>query len=60
MPAVDNMRGLIVGAEFNTQITLSGVRAILMAWVKLIVLNYAIFQNHFSKDVVNSTQIHCN
>ena len=52
------MTGLIVGPEDSTQKTLSGAPAMVMAHVKPLAMNYAMFVNPFTTNVVKSTQIH--
>jgi hypothetical protein len=49
--------GLIVGAEFNAQTTLSGVPAMVMAHVKCIVMNYVMFVNPIATNAVKTIQI---
>jgi len=48
----------MVGAEYITQTTLSGVPAMVMARVKPIAINYAMFVNHFAANAVKIAQIH--
>jgi len=50
--------GLIVGAEYKPQTTLSGVPAMVMAHVRPIAINYAMFMNPFATNAVKTTQIH--
>jgi hypothetical protein len=50
--------GLIVGAEYNAQTTLSGVPAMVMAHVKPIAINYVMFVNPFAPNAVKTAQIH--
>jgi len=57
-PFVDDVTGLIIGAEHNAQTTLTGVPAMVMARVKSIALNYAMFVNPFAMNVVQTAQIH--
>jgi hypothetical protein len=57
-PFVENVTGLIIGAEYNAQTTLSGILAMVMAHVKPIVINYAIFVNPFATNAVKTTHIH--
>ena len=57
-PFVDEVTGLIAGAEFNAQITLSGVPAMVMARVKPIAIKYVMIVNPFSTDAVKTAQIH--
>jgi len=57
-PFVDDVTGLIVGAEYNAQTTLSGVPAMVMARVKSIAINYAMFVNPFATNAVKTAQIH--
>jgi hypothetical protein len=52
------MTGLIVGAEYNAQTTLSGVSVMVMARVKPIAINYAMFVNPFATNGVKTAQIH--
>jgi hypothetical protein len=56
-PFVD-VTGLIVGTEYNTQTTLSGVPARVMAPVKPIAINYVMFVNPFATNAVKTTQIY--
>jgi len=49
---------LIVGAQCNAQTTLSGITALVMARVKPIAINFAMFVNLFATNVVKTTQIH--
>jgi len=55
---VDNMTGLIVGAESNTQTTHSAVPAMVMARAKAIATNYLMFVNTFVPNAVKTAQIH--
>jgi len=55
---VDDVTGLIVGAEYNAQTTLSGVLAMFMEHVKSIAINYAMFVNPFAMNAVKAAQIH--
>ena len=48
----------MVGAEYNAQTTLSGVPAMVMARVKPIAMNYAMFVNSFATNEVKTAQIH--
>jgi len=57
-PCVDDVTGLIVGAECNAQIILSGVTVMVMARVKPISINCAMFVNPFATNSVKTTQIH--
>jgi len=57
-PFVDNVTGLIVGAEYNAQTTLSGVPAMVMARVKPKAINYAMFVNLFATNAVKTTLSH--
>jgi len=50
--------GLIVGAEYNAQTTLSGFPAMVMAHVKPIAINYAMFVNPFATNAVKTAQNH--
>jgi len=58
-PFVDDVTGLIIGAEHNSQTTLSGVPAMVMACVKPIAINYAVFVHPFAMNAVKTAQIHC-
>jgi hypothetical protein len=51
------MTGLIVCAEYNTQIHLSDIAAMVMAHVELIAINYTMFVNPFMTNVVMIIQI---
>jgi len=55
---VDDMTGLMVSTEYNAQITLSGILAMVMACVKPIGINYAMFVNPFATNAVKTAQIH--
>ena len=57
-PFVDDVTGLIVGAEYNAQTTLSGIPGMVMARVKPIAMNYAMFVNPFPTNAVKTAQIH--
>jgi hypothetical protein len=57
-PFVDDVTGLIVVTEYNAQTTLSGVQAMVMARVKPIAINYAMFVNPFAMNAVKTAQIH--
>jgi len=57
-PFVDAVTGLIVGAEYNTQATLSGIPAMVMARVKLIAINYAMLGIPFATNTVKTAKIH--
>jgi len=50
--------GLIVGAEYNTQTTISRVPVMVMACVKPLAIKYAIFVNPFATNAVKTAQIH--
>jgi len=52
------MTGLIAGAAYNAQSTLSGVPAMIMAYVKPIAINHAMFVNPIAINVVKTAQIH--
>jgi hypothetical protein len=56
-PFVDDVRGLIAGAEDNTQTTVSRIPAMVMARVKPIAINYEILVNPFATNAVNTAQI---
>jgi hypothetical protein len=53
-PFVDDVTGLIVGAEYNAQTTLSGIPVIVMAHVKSIAINYAMFVNPFATNALTT------
>ncbi|KAF8544585.1 hypothetical protein BDD12DRAFT_872548 [Trichophaea hybrida] len=53
-----NKAGFIVGAEYNAQTTLSGIRAMVMACVNPIAINCTMFVNLFAMNAVKTTQIH--
>jgi len=55
---VDDVTGLIVGEDYNTQTTFSGVLALVMAQMKPIAINYVMFVNPFAMNAVRTTQIH--
>ena len=55
---VDDVTGLIVGAEYNAQTTLSGVVAMIIALVKPIAINYAMIVNPFAMNAVKTAKIH--
>jgi hypothetical protein len=57
-PVADNVTGLIVGAEYNTQGTHSAVRAMVKTHLKHIAINYTIFVNPFATNVAKTVQIH--
>jgi len=57
-PLVDDVTGLIVGAEYNTQATLSGILAMPMAPEKPRALNYVMFVNPFGTNSVKAAQVH--
>jgi hypothetical protein len=57
-PFVNYVIGLIVSAEHNPQTSHSGVRAMFMARVKPIVIDYAMFVIHFAPNVAMTTQIY--
>jgi len=50
--------GLIIGAEYNAQKTVSGVPAMGMACVMPIGINYVMFVNLFATNAVKTPQIH--
>jgi hypothetical protein len=52
------MTGLIVGAEYNAQKTLSGILTIIMARVKTVGINYVMFLTPFATNVGKTAQIH--
>jgi len=52
------MTGLIVGAAYNVQTTLSGVLAMVMVCVKPIAINYVMFVNPFASNAVKTALIH--
>ena len=55
---VDNVTGLLIGAECSAQETLSGVLAMFMTRVKPKAINKALFINPFARNVGNTAQIH--
>lgn len=57
-PCVDDVTGLIIGAEYNAQKTVSGVPAMGMACVMPIGINYVMFVNLFATNAVKTPQIH--
>jgi len=57
-PIVDYMTNCIVGAEYSTQRTISGIPAMVMASVKTIATNYAMFVNPFAMNAVKTAQMH--
>lgn len=54
----DNLTVLIAGGEYNTQTTLSVVRGMVMACVKLLSIHYAVFVNPFAMNVGKTDQVH--
>jgi len=52
------MTGLIAGAEYNAQTTLSGIPAMVMAHVKPIAVNYVMWVNPFATNVAKTVHIH--
>jgi len=57
-PFVDDMTGLIIGVQYNTQTTLSANLAVVMARVKPIAIKYGLFLNPFATNAVKTAQIH--
>jgi hypothetical protein len=57
-PFVDKATGIIVGAAYNAQSTLSGIPAMAMARVKPIAINYAMYVNPFATNAVKPAHIH--
>ena len=57
-PFLDDVTGFIISAEYNTQTTLSGHSAMVMARVKPIGINYVMFVNPFATNAVKTAQIH--
>jgi hypothetical protein len=55
-PPVDDVTGLIICAEFNSNINFSGVLAMVMASVKMIAIHFALFVNLFAINAVKATQ----
>jgi len=51
------MASLIVGTEYNTQTTHSGILGMVMFVVQPIALNYTMFVNPFAMDTGKTTQI---
>ena len=56
-PFVDDVTGLILGAEYIAQTTISCILATVLACVKPSVINYVMFANPFAMNVVKTTQI---
>jgi len=56
-PFVDDVKGLIVGAKYNTPTTLSGLLAMVISHVKPIAINYAMIVNPFATNAVKTVQI---
>jgi len=54
----DDLTVLIAGGEYNTQTTLSVVLGMVMARVKLLSMNYAVFVNPFAMNVGKTDQVH--
>jgi len=50
--------GLTIGAGYNAQTTLSGIPAMVRAYVKPIAVNYAMIVNPFATNAVKTTHIH--
>jgi hypothetical protein len=57
-PSVDYLTGLIVCAECNTQTTVSGVPAMVIACVTPIAMDYMMFVNPFTTNAVKTALIH--
>jgi len=57
-PFVDDVTGLIVGTEYNAQITLTNFPAMVMTGVKPLAIIYAMFVNPFATNAVKTAQIH--
>jgi len=55
---VGNVPGLNVGAEYNAQMTFSGVSAMAMAGVKPIAINCAMLVNPVATNAVKTAQLH--
>jgi len=56
-PFVDDLTSLIIGTEYNNQRTFSDVLAIVIARVKPICINYAMFVNAFATNSVKTARI---
>jgi hypothetical protein len=54
---VNNLTGLIICEEYNAQTTFSGILAMVRAHVNPIAINYAIFVNPVTINVVKSLQM---
>jgi len=54
---VDWVTSLIIGAEFISPTTLSGILAMVMAHVQPIAINYAMFVNRFATNALKTAQI---
>jgi hypothetical protein len=52
------IKRFLVGAEYNPQTTLAGIAAMVMARVKPIAMNHAMFLNPFATNAVKTVQIH--
>jgi len=57
-PFIDDVTGIIAGAEYNAQTTLSGILAMVMARVKPIAINCGMSVNPFAKNAAKTAQIH--
>jgi hypothetical protein len=52
------MASIIIGTEYNTQMTHSGILVLIMVSVQPIAIKYGMFVNPFAMDTVKTTQIH--
>jgi len=55
-PIDDDVTGLIIGAEFNYETTLSGIPVMVMARGKPITINYPMLVNPFGMNAVKTAQ----
>jgi hypothetical protein len=53
------MTGLIVGPDYNSQTTLSGIPVMVMARVNPIAINYGMFVHPLATNAVKTAQIDC-
>jgi hypothetical protein len=56
-PFVDYVTGLTIGKAYYAQTIFSGIPAIIVARVKSIAINYAMFVNRFATNAVKTAQI---
>jgi hypothetical protein len=52
------MASIIIGTEYNTQMTHSGILVLIMVSVQPIAIKYGMFVNPFAMDTVKTIQIH--